>query len=232
MNRELLNKLIEQIVAEVARRVRLAERQAQHPEQVLVLLSAPVAYPKELKKLLAAQFGEGYTPVSFTQACGFSDEALLSAEALGERELLRRVTEAKTVILVGPTLTLLEQVARGRDEAPLAYLLIRSVLWKKDVRLYLDFEPPKFRRNTFLEGVAASIDTLRQMNVADCPYYTGDAAQSIAATLVTEADVLAAAQTAKKTICARVGAIVTPAARDALNATGVILHYEGGAQCN
>ena len=104
---------------------------------------------------------------------------------------------------------------------------MRSVLWRKDVRLYLDFEPPKFRRNTFLEGVASAIETLRQMNVAVCPYFTGDAAAQIGATLITEADVLTAAQTKEKTITARVGAIITPAARDALRATDVAVQYEG-----
>ena len=48
MDRDLLHKLIDAIVAEVLRRVAALERQKQHPEQVLVLLAAPVAYPAEL----------------------------------------------------------------------------------------------------------------------------------------------------------------------------------------
>ena len=42
MNRELLHKLIDLIVAEVVRRVAIAVRQAQHPEDVAVLLAAPI----------------------------------------------------------------------------------------------------------------------------------------------------------------------------------------------
>ena len=60
MNQELLHKLIEAIVAEVVRRVAILERQKQHPEDVLVLTAAPIAYPKELKALLKVQFGEGF----------------------------------------------------------------------------------------------------------------------------------------------------------------------------
>lgn len=232
MDQTLLHKLIEAIVAEVVRRVAALERQKQHPEQVLVLLAAPVAYPAELKKLLQVQFGVGYTAVSFPDKCELDDPELLYASRLGDAAVLERVTQAKTVILVGPRLELLRQIAAGEDRDPLSYLIVRSVLWRKDVRLYLDFEPPKFRRNTFLEGVAASIDTLRQMNVAVCPYYTGDAAEQIGATLVTEADVLAAAQSSGKTIRCRAGAIITPAARDALLVNDITLDYEGEAICS
>lgn len=232
MDQTLLHKLIEAIVAEVVRRVAALERQKQHPEQVLVLLAAPVAYPAELKKLLQMQFGVGYTAVSFPDKCELDDPELLYASRLGDAAVLERVTQAKTVILVGPRLELLRQIAAGEDRDPLSYLIVRSVLWRKDVRLYLDFEPPKFRRNTFLESVAASIDTLRQMNVAVCPYYTGDAAEQIGATLVTEADVLAAAQSSGKTIRCRAGAIITPAARDALLVNDITLDYEGEAICS
>lgn len=232
MNTELLHKLIELIVAEVVKRVAKLEREKQHPEQVLVLLAAPVAYPKELLSLLKSQFGVGYTFISFPDKSEISDDGMLFAGQLGEANLLERITKAKTVILVGPRLELLGQIAAGEDREFLSYLMVRSVLWKKDVRLYLDFEPPKFRRNTFLEGVAASIDTLHQMNVAVCPYYTGDAAAQIGASLITEKDVLAAAESRDKTICARVGAIITPAARDALRVHEVTVQYEGETVCS
>ena len=232
MDRDLLHKLIEAIVAEVVRRVAALERQKQHPEQVLVLLAAPVAYPQELLKLLQTQFGVGYTPICFTEKCELQDETVVYASQMSERELLDRVTKAETVILVGPRLEMLNQLARGEDRELLSYLMVRSILWKKDVRLYLDFDPPKFKRNTFLEGVASSIDTLRQMDVSICPYYTADAAEQMGASLVTEADVLAAAERKDKTIHARVGAIITPAARDALVNSGVILQYEGEVVCS
>jgi hypothetical protein len=65
------------------------------------------------------------------------------------------------------------------------------------------------------------------MGVTVSPYYTGDAARQIGESLVTEADVLAAADRADKTIRCRVGAIITPAARDALAVHDVIVQYEG-----
>ena len=140
-------------------------------------------------------------------------------------ELLQQVTQAKTVILVAPPLELLQKISEGQDKELLSHLMVRSILWRKDVRLYLDFEPPRFRRNTFLEGVASAIDTLHDMGVMVHPYYTGDAAKVMGESLVTEADVLAAAQRADKTISCRAGAIITPAARDALAVCDVTIHY-------
>lgn len=232
MDRELLHKFIELIVAEVVRRVALLERQKQHPEQVLVLLAAPLAYPDKLRELLRGQFGEGYTPVSFTERNELGDETMLYASKLTQAELMEKATAAKTVILVAPRLELLKQIAAGEDRDFLAYLAVRSILWKKDVRLYLDFDPPRFRRNTFMEGVAASIETLRQMDVTVSPYYQGDAELTNGASLITEADVLAAAASREKIIRAKVGAIITPAAKDALLTADVAVQYEGGVLCN
>jgi len=130
------------------------------------------------------------------------------------------------VILIAPRLEQLRDIAEGKDQDFLSYLMIRSVLWRKDVRLYLDFEPPRFKRNTFLEGVNSCLDILKDMGVTVSPYYTGDAARQIGESLVTEADVLAASERADKTIRCRVGAIITPAARDALAVHDVIVQYD------
>ena len=225
MNQELLHKFIEAIVAEVVRRAAELERQAQHPEHVLVLVAAPTAYPEELKALLKTQFGEGYTPLCFRENCELPHA--LYAGSMSEVQIMEQITQAKTVILIAPRLEQLQEIADGNDKDFLSYLVIRSVLWRKDVRLYLDFEPPRFKRNTFLEGVSSALDTLRDMGVTVSPYYTGDAAKVIGESLVTEADVLAALDRPDKTIHARVGAIITPAARDALAVHEVIVQYEG-----
>ena len=58
------------------------------------------------------------------------------------------------------------------------------------------------------------------------------AAARIGASLITEADVLAAAQSEQKTLRACVGAIITPAARDALLANDIVVQYEGETVCS
>ena len=211
MDRAQLYKLTELIVAEVVRRIAQEERRRQHPEQVLVLLADSVSFPEKLQQTLNEQFGVAYTPVSIPETNTFADEALLYAGKLepgGRLELLRRI-------------------ASGDDGDPLSHLLVRAILWQKDVRVYLDYEPPRFRRNTFLADTAEAIDTLRQMAVTVCPYFAVAPQEPEGTDLVTEADVLDAAKTESKTIRCRSGAIITPAARDALAATDVILRYEG-----
>ena len=203
------------------------ERRRQHPEQVLVLLADSVSFPEKLQQTLNEQFGVAYTPVSIPETNTFADEALLYAGKLEPGGLLERVKEAKTVILVSPRLELLRRIASGDDGDPLSHLLVRAILWQKDVRVYLDYEPPRFRRNTFLADTAEAIDTLRQMAVTVCPYFAVAPQEPEGTDLVTEADVLDAAKTESKTIRCRSGAIITPAARDALAATDVILRYEG-----
>ena len=227
MDRAQLYKLTELIVAEVVRRIVQEERRRQHPEQVLVLLADSVSFPEKLQQTLNEQFGVAYTPVSIPETNTFADEALLYAGKLEPGGLLERVKEAKTVILVSPRLELLRRIASGDDGDPLSHLLVRAILWQKDVRVYLDYEPPRFRRNTFLADTAEAIDTLRQMAVTVCPYFAVAPQEPEGTDLVTEADVLDAAKTESKTIRCRSGAIITPATRDALAATDVILRYEG-----
>lgn len=69
--------------------------------------------------------------------------------------------------------------------------------------MYLDYEPPRFRRNTFLADTAEAIDTLRQMAVTVCPYFAVAPQEPEGTDLVTEADVLDAAKTESKTIRCR-----------------------------
>lgn len=192
-----------------------------------MLLADSVSFPEKLQQTLNEQFGVAYTPVSIPETNTFTDEALLCAGKLEPGGLLERVKEARTVILVSPRLELLRRIASGDDGDPLSHLLVRAILWQKDVRVYLDYEPPRFRRNTFLADTAEAIDTLRQMAVTVCPYFAVAPQEPEGTDLVTEADVLDAAKTESKTIRCRSGAIITPAARDALAATDVILRYEG-----
>lgn len=225
MDNTQLHKLVTLIVDEVIRRVKLLQRQEQHPEEVLVLLTGPVTCPERMTAYLQERYGVGYTPVCFVRPPGITEENLLDATELPQSALLDMVSAARTVILAAPDVALLEKVASGDDGRTVPKLMIRSVLWQKDVRLLLDFEPPRFLRNTFLEGVASSIATLRSMGVQVEYYDTGQRSAQPRLELVTEQDVLAAAEREDKTLLCAMHAIVTPSARDAVSATGVILKY-------
>lgn len=225
MDKAYLHKLIELIVEEVTRRVKALQRQQEHPEDVVVLLPEPLAYPQRLQAHLQKQFGMGYTPVELAGSTGLCMDYLLNAEQLGTAGLYDVLGKAKTVVLASPSIALLSKIAAGDDSDTVSRLVTRAILWKKDVRLLLDFTPPQFLRNTFFEGVASSIETLRSMNVQVETYDTGQATAQVCRELITEQDVLQAAQTEEMTLRCKVGAIITPSARDAIAATGVILKY-------
>lgn len=225
MDRAYLQKLIALIVEEVVRRAREQLRQEQHPEDLLLLLPEPVAYPASLRDYLTGRFGESFTPVCFSQQPELKLTGTLQAEDLGEQGLFRCLSRARRVMLVSPGMALLGQIAAGDDRDLTAKLMIRSILWQKEVHILLDYAPPRFQRNTFLASMADTIATLRQMQVQVEHYDTGQAAPQPRRELITEQDVRQAAQQKDKTIRCRVGAIITPSARDAIAETGVILDY-------
>lgn len=227
MDRAQLYKLTELIVAEVVRRIAQEERRRQHPEQ-----GARAAGRQRLLPGEAAADAERAVR-----------RRLHACEHPGDEHVCRRGPALRRKAGAGraagageggqnghPRLAASRAAARiasGDDGDPLSHLLVRAILWQKDVRVYLDYEPPRFRRNTFLADTAEAIDTLRQMAVTVCPYFAVAPQEPEGTDLVTEADVLDAAKTESKTIRCRSGAIITPAARDALAATDVILRYEG-----
>ncbi len=227
MTREQLHKLIEQIVEEVVRRIQTEERRRQHPEDVMVLLGGMAAYPEALQSKLREHYGEGYTLLDFDGDNRVNGQPVQSAATLGSAQVLQRISAAKTVILAAPTVSLLQRIAEGDDSRQLSHLVIRSILWKKDVQLYLDFDPPRFKRNSFMEGVTDALDTLRGMQVKIVPYFSREERAEPYRQLLTEADVLDAVARGDRTVFCKVGAIVTPSARDAVAAHDIIIRYEG-----
>ena len=91
------------------------------------------------------------------------------------------------------------------------------------MELRLDFDPPRFHRNSLLGQVADALETLASMNVETVNYHRVQQHERL--TLVTEKAVRQAARTVDKTVWCSAGAIITPSARDALNETGVRLRY-------
>lgn len=225
MDKANLQKLISLIVEEVVRRVKEQLRKEQHPEDVLVLLPEQLAYPQKLKDYLSAQFGESFVPIQFTEQPQLELEGMENAADLGLQGLFERISQARSVLLVSPAMALLQQIAAGDDRDLVAKLMIRSILWQKDVHVLLDFEPPRFQRNTFLATVASALETLSSMQVQIDHYDTGQTKPQERKDLITERDVLEAAQREDKTLRCKMNAIITPSARDAIASTGVILKY-------
>lgn len=218
MDREQMHSLIEQIAGEVNRRLARKDGGQGRRGAHIVLLPAPAAFPEELDQCLTQRYG-GWTMADFS---GTMQNAL-SPEQLGRERLLALTSQAETVALAAPPVALLREIAAGEDGTDLAFLIIRAILWGKRVELLLDFDPPRFHRNSLLGQVAEALETLRSMNVETINYHHSQQCERL--TLVTEESVRQAARTVDKTVWCSAGAIITPSARDALSETGVRLRY-------
>lgn len=213
----MIHNLVEQIVQEVVRRVEAELLRQQHPEDVAVLVGATPTNAGRMEGWLQSRYGPVYTELSY--------------EVLTAQAALDAVGTAKEIVLASPTVAQLQQIAEANSTDPVCAAVIRALLWKKKVTILLDYEPPKFRRNTFFETIAGALETLQALG-AGVAYYEAFETQEEGTDLVTESDVLEAAQTEEKTILCAYGAIITPAAKDAIRETGVLLQYEGGSKCS
>ena len=218
----MIHNLVEQIVQEVVRRVEEELLREQHPEKVAVLVGTRPTSPGRMEEWLQSRYGPAYTMLPFYEAAKPPPDRLTVSEAVGV---------AREVILASPDIDQLRRIAAGDDTDPVSGAIVRALLWKKEVTVLLDYEPPRFRRNTFYETIAGALETLQSMGVR-VEYYEAFAREEQGTDLVTEADVLAAAQTEDKTILCVYGAIITPSAQDAIRETGVLLEYKGGSKCS
>lgn len=218
----MIHNLVEQIVQEVVRRVEAELLREQHPERVAVLVGTRPTSPERMEGWLQSRYGPAYTSLHFGEPPKPPPDRLQISEAVGA---------AREVILASPDIEQLRRIANGDDNDPVSGAIVRALLWKKKVTILLDYEPPKFRRNTFYETIAGSLETLQSMGVS-VEYYEAFAREEKGTDLVTEADVLTAAQTETKTILCAYGAIITPSAQDAIRETGVVLDYKGGSECS
>lgn len=219
MDREQLHKLIEEVTGEVELRLERKQGGKRRCKERVVLLPAPAAFPKELQECLLRRCSGGWTTVDFT---GGGD---VPPEQLSRQHLQELVSQAELVALAAPPITLLREIAAGEDGTDLAYLVIRAILWGKKVELLLDFDPPRFHRNSFLGQVAEAVDTLRSMGVEIVNYRLSRPQQALL-DLVTEEAVRQAAKTRDKTLWCESSAIITPSARDAIRELGVEIRYE------
>jgi len=202
-----------------------AERYESYAQGAVVLLTSPVPGCGEAVKMLGEQCGTDIEYIGFG-GCRFPEgpyPAVTDAGLLGPEALAERVRLKEKVMLLAPKLFLLESIAEGRDEDLPAYLVIRSLLWGKDVRAILDFEPPLFRRNALFERIVSVIETLEGAGIGISAYrYMQDPEEGMLA-LITERDVRAAAEQGRSKIRKTATTIVTPSAKDAASELGIVI---------
>jgi hypothetical protein len=223
MNEDML---IEKIVREVMYRIETIENESAPPsEGAAVLLTSYVPGHRQAIEQIAAAFGDDVEYVSFCDTNVSSELHVKTTEVseVGYDAVLNSVSSKEHIVLLSPNLSLLADIANGNDEQFAAYIAIRCMLWGKDVNVLLDFERPRFKRNTLYEKVADVLDALEGAGIRVMTYKavvdpTADLLQ-----LVTEKDIKTAYKTGMAAVKKAPRALVTPNAKDAARQLGVAI---------
>ena len=182
----------------------------------LVLVPGFVPAPERALAALAAQYGDKLSLVFLSDAvfAGGETPACRLDWATQQNELVELLVRAEHAVLLAPGTALLARMGAGESPEDFSEALVRRILWGKAVEVLLDFEPPKFRRDTVFARLAEAIDQLTVMGFRFSTYQpcVGEAGDVLA--LVTEREVVDAKQSGRKMILCAAGAIVTPLAVD------------------
>jgi len=141
-----------------------------------------------------------------------------------KNEILAALTNYEQIVLVTPPLSLLKCIACADDSTFAASLILRPLLWGKEVSVLLDFETPRHMRGTALAAIAQNIDTLEKMGIGIKTLKRNTKAKQ-AKELVTEQDVRDACRDGSMKVTIAPGAIVTQLAQDTAKECGVSIEY-------
>jgi len=217
LNKEAIALIVKQITEEVLNRAKYENVQDEDVQGVVALFPSFVPSQKTAGEFLKHHFGAGidcalFNDVEFSGA-GFTKFEIKDKH--DESQLMQKLAGAADIVLVTPGINLLCRIAGGDDEGFLEQAILRPLLWGRRVSVVLDFEAPKFKRNTFFEKVVDAIDALVSMGVKILAYRcSAEALSDAKKALVTEADVIEAHENGKDRIVCELGAIITPLARD------------------
>jgi hypothetical protein len=185
-------------------------------DSVLVLVPGFVPAPERAIAALTAQYGKSVQLVFLSEAIFAADETpgCRLDWATQKNELVELLVRAEHAVLLAPGTALLARMGAGDNAEDFSEALVRRILWGKAVDVLLDFEPPKFRRDTYFARLAEAIDQLTSMGFRFSTYQPCEGGTCNVLLLVTEREVVEAKQNGRKTILCAAGAIVTPLAVD------------------
>jgi hypothetical protein len=183
---------------------------------VLVLVPGFVPAPEKALSALRARYGEKLQLVFLCDAV-FAASGAQSCRlewATQKNELVELLVRAEHAVLLAPETSLLARIGAGDSAEDFSEALMRRILWGKEVDVLLDFEPPKFRRDTYFARLAEAIDQMTSIGFRFLTYQPCEGGTGNVLALVTEREVMEAKQSGRKTILCAAGAIVTPLAVD------------------
>ena len=185
-------------------------------DSALVLVPGFVPAPERALGALTARYGK-HAQLVFLSDAVFAAEGTMVCRldwATQKNELVELLVRAEQTVLLAPGTALLSKIGAGENAEDFSEALVRRILWGKAVDMLLDFEPPKFRRDTVFARLAEAIDQLTSMGFRFSTYQPFEGAAANVCALVTEREVVEAKKNGRKTIECAVGAIVTPLAVD------------------
>lgn len=219
-------KELQNLIREIVRRVLAQLQQAEHPESIGTLLLAPawIPYPGAIEKYCRDHCPGKVAGLGSAAGCLTKEITLLNAETRQEQtDALEILGNAQKIVLINPTLTMLQSIVRGGDEGFFEQLFLRALLWGKQAAVLLDFEKPKFQRGTFFQELGDALGAIEQMGAEVVSIPQPNKASAGLMSLVTERDVIDAYRAHGEKICCSAGAIVTQLARDTAKELGIFI---------
>jgi hypothetical protein len=211
------DKLVAIITNEVLYRIQKSGETGHDAKGTAVLITSFVPGCQRASDRIKEEFGDDVEYFGFG---GYLmresvERTVIDAEDIGYDAVTDMVSAKAHVVLLAPKLETIKMIAEGHDSGIAEYLTIRSMLWGKDVNILLDFEPPKFWRNTLYESLYGQIKSIEDIGISVMTYECMPDEDGGLLQLVTERDVRACFSRGMVHIRKAAGALVTPAARDA-----------------
>ena len=223
-----MDDLLIQIIAdEVIRRIEEQSGLEAEKSETLVMLASQIVWDKAAMEALREKFSGKIHFAVLGRSFDAPDADTVFVENDGIKNLLTLAAESEDIVLMAPGIAQIENIAYGREGGKAEEVLLRSVLWGKKTHVLLDFTPPRFKRGTFFEKVGDALDALADMGVSVSTYSCIRPAYPEAFALVTENDVVQAAENGKFEIPCERGAIITPSARDKAREMNIKIDWQG-----
>ena len=131
-------------------------------ECVLCFLTQPIAYPKLVFDTIKAAYEDDAVYVNFG-AENYGAPAL--AADGNEARLTQMAAECERIILLAPAASSLMRLSRGEGACLSEKLVLRALLWEKEVGIWLDFKPNKMHKSQFFGDIAESLRILGDMGI-------------------------------------------------------------------
>ena len=129
---------------------------------VLCFLTQPFAYPKLVIDTIKDIYDSDAVFVNF----GTENYGVNALTANGNEERLTQMAaDCERIVLLAPAASSLIRLSRGESVCLAEKLVLRSLLWEKDIHIWLDFKPKKMHKSQFFGDIAESLRLLIDMGV-------------------------------------------------------------------